>query len=294
MAGVDTEFDVIRGGAGVVITITRADRGRYRDLYAGPTGVPGFPCMTPGCESHLPIQLVPSGDGLQADVALPPGWTLVRLNFGNLFFCPDHPYEPPAGVDRESLAEAKRDEGSFWRAIGPWLDSAPVKMVPFSFGPAGYEVEFGPLGRAALIRALDAYDARPVEEKAPRLAGTLVDLRARIEGARGASFSGGPADFDAVLALGISPGDVKDEKGEFDMATAMRDLLGSAGHAIAFMTIWCRMLATKKKLAQAALSPEHYAAARGSLHTFRSGATKVGRNDPCPCGSGKKFKRCCA
>ena len=22
-------------------------------------------------------------------------------------------------------------------------------------------------------------------------------------------------------------------------------------------------------------------------------AAKVGRNDPCPCGSGKKFKRCC-
>jgi SWIM/SEC-C metal-binding protein len=22
-------------------------------------------------------------------------------------------------------------------------------------------------------------------------------------------------------------------------------------------------------------------------------ATKVGRNDPCPCGSGKKFKKCC-
>jgi len=21
---------------------------------------------------------------------------------------------------------------------------------------------------------------------------------------------------------------------------------------------------------------------------------KIGRNDPCPCGSGKKFKRCCA
>ena len=21
--------------------------------------------------------------------------------------------------------------------------------------------------------------------------------------------------------------------------------------------------------------------------------SKVGRNDPCPCGSGKKFKRCC-
>ncbi len=25
----------------------------------------------------------------------------------------------------------------------------------------------------------------------------------------------------------------------------------------------------------------------------RSGTTKVGRNDPCPCGSGKKYKKCC-
>lgn len=24
------------------------------------------------------------------------------------------------------------------------------------------------------------------------------------------------------------------------------------------------------------------------------GGEKVGRNQPCPCGSGKKFKRCCA
>ena len=27
--------------------------------------------------------------------------------------------------------------------------------------------------------------------------------------------------------------------------------------------------------------------------TFRRTTQKVGRNDPCPCGSGKKFKRCC-
>lgn len=25
----------------------------------------------------------------------------------------------------------------------------------------------------------------------------------------------------------------------------------------------------------------------------RRAAPKVGRNDPCPCGSGKKFKKCC-
>ncbi len=27
---------------------------------------------------------------------------------------------------------------------------------------------------------------------------------------------------------------------------------------------------------------------------FRRAEPKVGRNDPCPCGSGKKFKKCCA
>ena len=26
---------------------------------------------------------------------------------------------------------------------------------------------------------------------------------------------------------------------------------------------------------------------------YRSTAPKVGRNDPCPCGSGKKYKQCC-
>ena len=27
--------------------------------------------------------------------------------------------------------------------------------------------------------------------------------------------------------------------------------------------------------------------------TIRREAAKVGRNDPCPCGSGKKYKKCC-
>jgi preprotein translocase subunit SecA len=27
--------------------------------------------------------------------------------------------------------------------------------------------------------------------------------------------------------------------------------------------------------------------------TPRTNAAKVGRNDPCPCGSGKKYKKCC-
>ncbi|MBT6848912.1 MAG: hypothetical protein HOA14_15960, partial [Planctomycetaceae bacterium] len=27
--------------------------------------------------------------------------------------------------------------------------------------------------------------------------------------------------------------------------------------------------------------------------TIRNAGPKVGRNDPCPCGSGKKYKKCC-
>jgi preprotein translocase subunit SecA len=29
------------------------------------------------------------------------------------------------------------------------------------------------------------------------------------------------------------------------------------------------------------------------VETFRRNDPKVGPNDPCPCGSGKKFKKCC-
>jgi preprotein translocase subunit SecA len=32
--------------------------------------------------------------------------------------------------------------------------------------------------------------------------------------------------------------------------------------------------------------------AQGSVQQVVRG-DKVGRNDPCPCGSGKKFKKCC-
>ncbi len=35
------------------------------------------------------------------------------------------------------------------------------------------------------------------------------------------------------------------------------------------------------------------AAALGSGTTFRRLTSKIGRNDPCPCGSGKKYKQCC-
>lgn len=31
----------------------------------------------------------------------------------------------------------------------------------------------------------------------------------------------------------------------------------------------------------------------GRVETFRRESPRIGRNDPCPCGSGKKYKKCC-
>jgi len=40
-----------------------------------------------------------------------------------------------------------------------------------------------------------------------------------------------------------------------------------------------------------ALKPQEEAAAKPA--TVTNTAEKTGRNEPCPCGSGKKFKKCC-
>lgn len=34
-------------------------------------------------------------------------------------------------------------------------------------------------------------------------------------------------------------------------------------------------------------------AVREPISTIRHTEARVGRNDPCPCGSGKKYKKCC-
>lgn len=46
--------------------------------------------------------------------------------------------------------------------------------------------------------------------------------------------------------------------------------------------------------ADAAEADATVARLRRALAPRRAGSRRVGRNDPCPCGSGRKFKRCCA
>ncbi len=45
--------------------------------------------------------------------------------------------------------------------------------------------------------------------------------------------------------------------------------------------------------ALAAASPAYLEASSGKPKPIRRAGAKLGRNDPCPCGSGRKYKTCC-
>ena len=49
----------------------------------------------------------------------------------------------------------------------------------------------------------------------------------------------------------------------------------------------------RESLADEVLANRRYWFERGIPEPVRRATPKVGRNDPCPCGSGKKFKSCC-
>ena len=46
-------------------------------------------------------------------------------------------------------------------------------------------------------------------------------------------------------------------------------------------------------LAQEMAAQQAAAAQASKVQTIRRQGKKIGRNDPCPCGSGKKYKNCC-
>jgi hypothetical protein len=52
-------------------------------------------------------------------------------------------------------------------------------------------------------------------------------------------------------------------------------------------------LSTQRDAFDGKTPAEMLSLAQGKVETFRREAPRVGRNDPCPCGSGKKFKKCC-
>ena len=66
----------------------------------------------------------------------------------------------------------------------------------------------------------------------------------------------------------------------------------SAGHVSQPATVSVTIEKTRSGVSYADTAGSAAAAAAQDL-AAQTGERKVGRNDPCPCGSGKKFKQCC-
>ena len=49
----------------------------------------------------------------------------------------------------------------------------------------------------------------------------------------------------------------------------------------------------KRREQQISLGRGDSGGARSKPKTVKRKGAKIGRNDPCPCGSGKKYKKCC-
>lgn len=87
-----------------------------------------------------------------------------------------------------------------------------------------------------------------------------------------------------MTLLGTEEGWEQLEEGRTEGESDLRDIIRAAYEAIPELV---------ENLYQHFL-PQREAASRERITaTIRRAGDKVGRNDPCPCGSGRKFKKCC-
>jgi uncharacterized protein len=84
-----------------------------------------------------------------------------------------------------------------------------------------------------------------------------------------------------LYSLGFNP-----DRRDFQLEAESKDLLPTLIASLYALHGWWRKHRSAHGGRAAGLPPLHH------LPHLRD-APKVGRNDPCPCGSGKKFKKCC-
>jgi hypothetical protein len=96
-------------------------------------------------------------------------------------------------------------------------------------------------------------------------------------------FGGGFGSFERAMALHLAHPRAYEPMGNTDLP----------GHPAEELADWVAFW-SEKPTARHALAPVLPRGVPAPTHQVRgrSGA-KVGRNDPCPCGSGKKYKKCC-
>jgi uncharacterized protein len=93
---------------------------------------------------------------------------------------------------------------------------------------------------------------------------------------------GGPLIPIMILAHEHDPDpEMRPYKDNIDVELREKLILGIAGAVTAIY----RYFAPQRRMTAAGLSAERTA--------YHQAERKIGRNDPCPCGSGKKYKHCC-
>ena len=87
------------------------------------------------------------------------------------------------------------------------------------------------------------------------------------------------SEWHGLEILGITEGGPKDDKGEVEFIARFRDKDGVRSH---------------HERGQFERKRKKWLFTEGTMVKSKPlSVTKIGRNDPCSCGSGKKYKKCC-
>ena len=154
---------------------------------------------------------------------------------------------------------------------------------PAKSGGGGFIVEFPPLVRRAVIAAHARFDKEGLENVIDQL----------NQGRRELTMD----QYEISAALGMFVTGSEDNTA-IEMADVLLETMPdgqSACAAWAAIQTWiARCSATLRRTKLANLGGGHADRALREVFTVRRpDGARVGRNDPCPCSSGKKYKRCC-
>ena len=91
------------------------------------------------------------------------------------------------------------------------------------------------------------------------------------------------SEWQGLEVVRTEAGTADDEVGEVEFVARFREKNGSQEHAHHERALFARV--------DGSWLYAGFVPTKGQ--TVRRDSPKIGRNDPCPCGSGKKFKNCC-
>lgn len=124
-----------------------------------------------------------------------------------------------------------------------------------------------------------------LETNTPALEGKLSDLAAAYN-MDITTFMGFLDGINTSLDAEVDLESLEEESelnSKIDFEKLYYNMLGAKAHWLHGLKEWDNILSTEQRLAIKKQYNEDH----------RAVSNKVGRNDPCPCGSGKKYKKCC-